>query len=119
MSQPENLGSFFKQVQELLMDYVNTRLETAQLKAVRSISQILGTLIWIIISLFLVFLVIIFVGLVVGFWFTQITGSYIAGFAIATGFIVLLLILATLLRKVLFINPLIRLFLQKSQETEE
>ena len=56
----ENLGSFFKENAKLLREYFETRMKVYRLRAVRLLSKSAGYFIWIIISLFLLFLFIIF-----------------------------------------------------------
>jgi hypothetical protein len=51
-----------------------------------------------------------------GLWLSDITGSYIAGFGITTGIILLLIILLTLFRKAFFVNPIIKAFISQSEE---
>ncbi|MFI5133275.1 MAG: hypothetical protein ACHQEB_03010 [Chitinophagales bacterium] len=116
--QQENLGSFFKENTKLAKDYFETRMEIYRLKAIRLISKSAGYLIWTIISLFLLFLFIIFLGVVVSLWLSDITGSYITGFSITTLAIFVLIIVLALLRKVLFVNPIIKAFINQSEETE-
>jgi uncharacterized membrane protein len=65
-----------------------------------------------VISAFLIFLVLIFIGLVLGFWFAEMTGSMASGFGLATLLLMLVIVLIALLRKQLFIYPLIRLFIK-------
>jgi hypothetical protein len=116
--QQENLGSFFKENTKLAKDYFETRMEIYRLRAIRLISKSAGYLIWTIISLFLVFLFIIFLGVVVSLWLSDVTGSYIAGFSITTLAIFVLIIVLALLRKVLFVNPIIKAFINQAEETE-
>lgn len=115
----ENLGSFFKENARLLREYFETRLKIYRLRAVRLLSKSAGYFIWIIISLFLLFLFIIFLGVVLSLWFSQMTGSYIAGFSITTGIIFLVIILLALFRKALFVNPIIKAFISQSEEIIE
>ncbi|HWC53911.1 MAG TPA: hypothetical protein VG676_10035 [Chitinophagaceae bacterium] len=112
----ENLGSFFKENAKLLREYFETRMKVYRLRAVRLLSKSAGYFIWIIISLFLLFLFIIFLGVVLSLWFSQMTGSYIAGFSITTGIIFLVIILLALFRKPLFVNPIIKAFISQSEE---
>jgi hypothetical protein len=51
---------------------------------------------------------------VAGFWFSELTGSYVIGFGLATMLLLLVLVLLTLFRKSLFVNPLIRAFVRMS-----
>jgi hypothetical protein len=80
MSEFENLGSFFRENKKLVKDYLDARLEIYKLKLIRIFSKSAGYFIWIIISLFLLFLFFIFLGLVTGFWLSELTGSYVTGF---------------------------------------
>ena len=115
----ENLGSFFRENTKLFREYAEARVELLRLKLLRAAARSAGTFLWIIISLFLVFLVIIFAGLVLGFWLSSLTGSYISGFGITTGILLLLLLLLAVFRRALFINPFIRLFIQRSAGEDE
>jgi hypothetical protein len=117
----ENFGSFFKENAKLVKEYFEIKMKIYRLRAIRTISRSAGYFLWIVISLFLLFLFIIFLGVVVGLWLSDITGSYIAGFGITTGIILLLIILLTAFRKALFINPIIKAFIRQSEEniTEE
>ncbi|MBS1653506.1 MAG: hypothetical protein JSU05_01575 [Bacteroidetes bacterium] len=122
MNESENIGSFFMDFKGMVKDYTETRLELFRLKGVRLISKIIGTFFWFIISLFLLFLIFIFAGLVLGFWLSDITHSFVTGFGITTLMLVLAVTLLALFRKQLFINPFIRLIVRQSGDdihTEE
>ena len=119
MSDSENLGSFFKENKKLVKDYIETRLDIFRLKIIRIFSRSAGYLIWMIISLFLLWLFIIFLGLVTGFWLSSVTGSYITGFGITALIILALIIILALLRRILFVNPFIRTIIKKASEETE
>jgi hypothetical protein len=108
MNQPENLGNFIRENKSLFKEYLETRLDIYRLQAIRAGSKSAGYLVWILVSIFLLFLVAIFAGLVLGFWLSDLTGSFIKGFAITTGILVFIVILLALLRKSLFVNPVVR-----------
>ena len=116
MSDKENLGSFFKENKKLAKSYIETRAEIYRLRAIRLLSKSAGYFFWIIISLFLLFLFIIFLGIVTSLWLSNITGSYLAGFGITTLAFLIIIIILTLFRKVLFVNPIIKAFIHHSQE---
>ena len=116
MSQPENLGSFFSENKKLVTDYIETRMSLVRLQSVRMLSKSGGTLIWAVIAILFVFIILIFTGLVLGFWFSDLTGSYIKGFALATLVFVLLFILITVFRKTLFVNPMIKKIIADSSD---
>lgn len=119
MAQPENLGSFVKENKALVQDYIETRLEILRLQGIRAGSKTAGYLVWIIISLFLLFLVSIFIGLVLGFWLSELTGSYVKGFGITTLIMILLVVLLALFRKALFVDPAIRKVIGSLQEKDD
>lgn len=116
--QPDNLGSFFSENKALLKEYVETRMEIYRLQSLRIFSKSAGYFAWIIVSLFLVFLILLFSGMVVGFWFSTLLHSYVKGFGLITGLLLLVFILLAVFRKSLFVNPVIQLIIQKSREEE-
>ena len=116
MSEFEDLGSFFRENKKLAKEYFDTRLEIYKLKLIRILSRSAGYFIWIIISLFLLFLFIIFLGLVTGFWLSELTGSYVKGFGLTALIILALIIILALLRNVLFVNPIIRNIISRSHD---
>jgi hypothetical protein len=120
MSDTENLGSFFKENKKHLKDYLDTRLDILRLRLIRIFSKSAGYFIWIIISLFLLWVFIIFLGLVTGFWLSSLTGSYTIGFGITALILLVLIVALALLRKALFVNPIIKLIIKNAnEETEE
>jgi hypothetical protein len=112
----ENLGSFFKENSKLAQEYFETQMEVYRLKAVKFISKSAGYFIWIITSLFLLFVFIIFLGIVISIWLSNITGSYVEGFGITTLAILVIIIMLALLRKALFVTPIIKTFIHHSEE---
>ena len=122
MSTPNNLKDFLDENIALVKDYLETKTEVYKMKAIRSSSLILGSLVWIIISAFLFFLLFIFIGLVLGFWFSSLTDSFTLGFGLATLLIFVVMLLVAMFRKQLFIYPMIRIFIKMMTEdhtTEE
>lgn len=107
---------FIRESQSLLRDYVQTRFEILRLQGIRAFAQAAGTLIWAILLLFLVFLLLIFGGLVLGFWFSSMLDSYAAGFALATGVLLLVAAGITVMRNTLFINPILRKLVQQMHQ---
>ncbi|MET0242592.1 MAG: hypothetical protein ABW174_03950 [Flavitalea sp.] len=116
MSQPDNLGSFFSENKTLLKEYVETRISLIKLQGVRTLSKTGGTMLWAVIAVFFTFLILMFAGLVLGFWFSALTGSYIKGFALATGVYIFLFVLITIFRNTLFVNPMIQKIISKADE---
>ncbi len=111
MSQPTDLGAYLKENKDLLQRYVETRVEIIRLQMIRSTSKALGSLIWLIVLLFLFFMLLIFIGLILGFLFAEITGSNVIGFSISTGILFLITLFLTAFRRKLFIDPVVRLLI--------
>ena len=108
MSQHPNFGDFIQENKTLIKEYVETRIDIVRLEAIRTASKTSGYFVWIVISLFLFFLIAIFAGLVLGFWLSDLTGSFIKGFGITTLIMVVIVIVLALLRKTLFVNPAVK-----------
>jgi hypothetical protein len=119
MSQPDNLGSFIKETKPLLKEYLETRLEIFRLQAVRIASQSAGYMIWIIISLFILFIILIFSGIVLGCWLSGITGSYTMGFGLTTLIFIAIFALLMIFRNKLFIHPVMQTIIRSSLEEQE
>jgi hypothetical protein len=116
MSQPDNLGAFFSENKALLKEYVETRMEIYRLQSLRIFSKSAGYFAWIIVSLFLAFLIVLFTGVVIGFWFSSMLGSYIKGFGLVTLLMLAIFLLMAIFRKSLFVNPVIQSIIQKSRD---
>jgi hypothetical protein len=116
MSQPDNLSDFLSDSKPLVKEYLEIRLELARLRIVRLLSQAAGFLVWLLVSLFLILLIAIFSGVVLGCWLGAILHSYVWGFGLTTLGMVVLFILLTAFRKALFVNPVIQAIIRRARE---
>lgn len=116
MPETEDIGTFFRENKKLVKEYLDTRLELYRLTAIRAFSRSSGYLLWTIVSLLLLSLFIIFLGLMTGFWLSEITGSYTRGFGLTALIILVLITLLALFRKALFINPIIRTIINRASD---
>jgi hypothetical protein len=119
MSQPENLGSFFQDNKSLLKEYIETRLDIFRLQAIRVTSKSAGYLVWIIISMCLLFLIALFSGLALGYWFSALLHSYVKGFGLMAILMVLVFILFTLFRMKLFVEPVVKTIIQSATDDND
>ena len=117
-NQPDNLGSFISENKAVLKEYLETRMEIYRLQSLRFFSKVAGYFAWVLISLFLVFLIVIFGGLMLGYWFSSMLGSYTKGFGLITLILVIVFILLVLFRKSLFVDPVVHSIIQRSREEE-
>ena len=113
------MGSFFKETRKMVMDYLETRLEIYRLQGVKAVSKTAAYIVWVIVSLFLLWLLLIFSGIVLGLWLSEVTGNYVTGFGITTLIILAFCILVYVFRNALFVNPIIRTALKHSQQRKE
>ena len=116
MGKPDNIASFIRENKDVLKEYLETRYEIYRLKGVRTVSKTAGYLAWIIISLFLLFLVIIFGGMTLAYWLAGLFGSMVLGFGLTVIVILVVFALLAIFRKQLFINPVIRSIISRSDE---
>lgn len=116
MSQADNLGSFFAENKALLKEYLETRLEIYRLQSLRTLARSAGLFVWLLLSLFLAFLFLLFGGMMVAFWFSGLFHSQVKGFGLVACLILLIFILLVIFRRVLFVEPVIQLVIQKTQE---
>ena len=119
MPETETFGSFFKENKKLVREYLDTRLEVYKLKLIRIISKSAGYFIWVIISLFLLLLLMIFLGVVGGIWLSEVTGSYVLGFGIIAALVLLKIIFLAVFRNTFFVNPVIRNVISRISDEEE
>jgi len=119
MGQPDNLGSFISENKAVLKEYLDTRMEIYRLQSLRIFSKSAGYFAWIMVSALLAFLILIFGGLMLGYWFSSMLGSFVKGFGLLTLLLVVLFILLALFRKSLFVDPVVQSIIQKSREEEE
>jgi hypothetical protein len=114
MPQPENLGTFFTENKTLLKEYIETRLSLLKLQSLNTLSKSGGMIIWTMVAILFTFVIIVFAGLVLGFWFSSLTGSHIKGFGLATLVYIALFALVALFRKTLFVKPMVRKIINKA-----
>ncbi len=115
----QDLFEFLSENKKLLKEYVEVRINIFKLELIRTTSRISGLIIWLIISIFLLFLIFIFSGITIGFLLSHLMHSKVAGFAATTGIIILITVLLTVFRKQLFINPIIRVLVKQYSNEDE
>lgn len=119
MDQPDNLGAFFAENKTLLKEYLETRMEIYRLQSLRLFAKSAGLFVWVLLSLFLAFLFLLFGGIMMGFWFSGLFHSQVKGFGLVTLLILVVFILLAVFRKALFVEPVIQSVIQKSKEEGE
>ncbi|HUX84676.1 MAG TPA: hypothetical protein VMV20_05545 [Chitinophagaceae bacterium] len=106
-----NFRTFFDHTGELLKDYLEARTDLVRLHIAGKISRALGLFFTLILASLLVFFIIIFLGMVVGFWMGTVTGSNAIGFLISTGIFAVLLTVVVVFRRPLVQTPVVNIIL--------
>src|ERR1044072_4503231 len=109
----ENFSNYFNQTGKVAREYLETRVDLIKLQAAGKLSKALGLFFSLTMAFLLFFFVIVFLGMVVGFWIGELTGSYTIGFSCAAGLFVLLLIIMLIFRKALIQRPLSNMLVQE------
>ena len=95
----ENNETFFSQLKSHVFDYAKVRLQLTKLEAIEKVALIAGFFLSLIIIGFFSVMVMLFIFIVAGFYFSELWGSRVYGFgAVTLMYIGLLLIYLTLLR---------------------
>jgi hypothetical protein len=118
-NRPDNLGSFISTNKTILKEYLEARMEIYRLQSLRIFSKSAGYLAWVLVSAFLGFLIVVFGGLMLGYWFSSMFGSFVKGFGLVTLLLLVIFILLVLFRKPLFVDPVVQSIIQKAREEED
>jgi hypothetical protein len=102
----DNFSNYFNQTGKVAKEYLETRLDLIKLQAAGKLSRALGLFFSLILAFLLFFFVVVFLGMVVGFWIGEITHSYTIGFSCSAGLFVFLLAIMLLFRRSLIQKPL-------------
>ncbi|SEW11534.1 hypothetical protein SAMN05428988_2194 [Chitinophaga sp. YR573] len=107
----DNFSNYFNQTGKVAKDYLETRLDLIKLQAAGKLSKALGLFFSLILAFLLFFFVIVFLGMVVGFWIGEMTHSNTIGFSCSAGLFVFLLAIILVFRKPLIQTPLSNLLI--------
>jgi hypothetical protein len=119
MSSNENLNDFYKDSRKLITSYIDTRVQLLRLTSIRSLSRVLSMLILVTLIGFMVLFFLLFMVISFSWWIAEKTNSPSFGFMSGGGIFLLILLIGLVFRKPLFLNPLIRLFIQTSAKEED
>lgn len=119
MPTSENLGDFYKENKKLVSEYIETRIELLKLKSIKLLAKTLSVLILISLVSFMMLFFVLFLVISFSWFMADKLGSATLGFLCGGGIFLLLIILSVAFRKVLFLNPFIRIFLHASTQEDE
>ncbi len=95
----ENEEHFFAESKKKLEQYVKDRLLLLKMQAVEKISQVAAKLFSALVIAMLTFFVLLFISIMAGYFFADLTGSFYIGFGIVAALYLLLLLLVLKFRK--------------------
>lgn len=114
---------FFRQLKTQFEDYLNDRLLLLKLEAAEKTARLVAALATGLIIGLLFFFVLLFISLMAGYFFSQLTGSLFTGYAIVAGIYLVALVLLILFgRKRIsasIINFVIRILFAADNEKED
>lgn len=113
MGTDKSFSSYYSESKDLLKEYVEVRIKLLKLQLIKALSRSLGMLFAMMVVSFFAFLVILFLGFSFSAWIGELTGNMALGYAAGAGLFFIFLLLVILLRKPLFMNPLIRVFIRE------
>lgn len=102
----EKETGYFEKTEQLVQDYLQNRLLLLKLQGTEKASRLASAMVIFLVVLLLSFLILIFISMMGGYYFADLTGSLFYGFGIVTGIYVILLVIVFALRKK-YLNPLI------------
>ena len=122
MSDQQNKEHFFKDFKNVIVDYLQNRLQLAKISVYEKVAKIIAVIFSGIILVILFFFTIVFLSLLAGFYFSEYYGSNFYGFGIVAAvyfimFLILLLFRKQLLEKFI-INAVITILFKEKDETK-
>lgn len=119
MDNTPDIWQFLEANKQTLQEYFELKIELFNLKFIRKSSSIGALIIWLLILAFCILIILIFAGITLGFYLSSLCNSYVQGFAATTGIFVFITMLLILVRKYLFINPIIRIMVREQTKEHE
>ncbi|MEI6595743.1 MAG: phage holin family protein [Bacteroidota bacterium] len=122
MSDQPNKENFFEDFKNLIVEYVQKRLELTRIIVYEKIARIIAFLFSGIILGFVFLFTILFLSFLVGFYFSNIFENTFYGFGIVAAFYVFTFLILLLFRKQLLekfvINAVIKILFKENDETK-
>lgn len=110
---------FVDKIKQQLIDYTQLRLDLLKADFTEKIALIFSKLITGVIVFMMALMVILFGSIVMGLYFANIFGSLMLGFAIVTGFYVLLIIILMLVKNSVIQTPVANQIIDVMYESDE
>ncbi|PZR25557.1 MAG: hypothetical protein DI535_17885 [Citrobacter freundii] len=117
---PRDLGQLVDNLRSLATGYITLQKRIAKLTFIQYLAKAGGALIDGVISFILICIVLVFGAITGALWISSRTGSYVSGFGWMTVIVAAIVFIIHLLRKPLFVDPIIHRLVRKMHtETEQ
>jgi hypothetical protein len=114
----ENKNDFFEDTYELFTNYVEDRVLLLKIQAAEKSGKLISAIVTLAVVALFVFFILLFISMMGGYYFAELTGSTFYGFSIIAGIYVVLLLIFLLLNKTVIsrriMNMVVRIFFEKS-----
>ncbi|MES2558235.1 MAG: phage holin family protein [Bacteroidota bacterium] len=118
-AEEKHVEEFADKTKQQLSEYIQLRLDLLKADFTEKTALIFSKMITGVIVLVMLFMVVLFASLVMGFFFGNMLGSLMWGFAVVTGFYLVLIILVLLLKDKLIQTPVANQIINIMYESDE
>lgn len=115
----DNFKDYFTESKNVVSNYLEARWKLTRLHATGKLAHALGVFLAIIVASMLGFFVVLFLGLLLAYWISDMTHSFTTGFAITALIFIILFIMVLAFRKKLIQNPLANILIRELAEEIE
>ncbi len=123
MQEEDNQTTFFTESRQKLEQYIADRVLLVKLQMVEKVSQLTALLFTGITLALLTFFILLFLSIMAGYFFADITGSLYIGFGIVSAFYISLFVLIIKLRKNVIekyiVEAVIKIFMDKTDDDND
>ncbi len=114
----ENKKDFFEETYGMFTDYVDDRILLLKIQTAEKSGKLIAATVKMAVVALFVFFILLFVSIMGGYYFAEVTGSTFYGFSIIAGIYVFLLLLYLVLDKQVIskriVNTVVKIFFERS-----
>ena len=114
----ENKQDFFEETYDVFTNYVDDRILLLKIQAAEKSGKLMSAFVTIAIVALFTFFILLFVSIMAGYYFAELTGSTFIGFSIVAGIYILLLAVFLVVNKQILskriIDLVIKIFFERS-----
>lgn len=119
----EKKPGFFEDTQDLLEEYISNRLQLIKMQTSEKSARLVSLVFAGLVIALLVFFILLFLSIMAGYYFSELTHSQFYGFGIVAAFYIVLLVLVLYLRRRFldkYISDLVvRIFFESSDDNDD